>query len=203
MFITFEGADGCGKSTQAALLNEYLNEIGQPSILTREPGGWEGGDVLRSLVLQGKLSGKWSEVFLFALDRSEHCSSVILPALAKGKHVICERYNDSTMAYQVWGRGMSYEAVRELLDVPSFPIPDVKVLFRISPETALERVLARGKPDSFEEEGFPFIKKVMRGYDALAGSEPEKWIVIECGVRSADEIFAEVKARLTEKGLRL
>ena len=123
MFITFEGIDGCGKSTQARLLFELLNKEGG-AVLTREPGGWEGGGTLRDIVLSGDLRHPWSELFLFMLDRTEHAARVIGPAISEGRHVVCERYHDSTLAYQVWGRGMPFEPLRDMAKLAALPEPD-------------------------------------------------------------------------------
>ncbi len=202
MFITFEGIDGCGKSTQARLLFELLDKEGG-AVLTREPGGWEGGGVLRGLVLDGGLRHPWSEFFLFMLDRTEHAARVIGPAIAEGRHVICERYHDSTLAYQIWGRGMPFAPLCEMARLAALPVPDLTFFFKISPETALSRVGKRGEPDSFEREGLSFMRKVDEGYCALAAREPRRWYVIECGEKSPAEIFARVKGALAERGLSL
>lgn len=202
MFITFEGIDGCGKSTQARLLFELLNKEGG-AVLTREPGGWEGGGTLRDIVLSGDLRHPWSELFLFMLDRTEHAARVIGPAISEGRHVICERYHDSTLAYQVWGRGMPFEPLRDMAKLAALPEPDVTLFFKIEPALALSRVGKRGKPDSFEREGLAFMEKIDRGYRSLAEMEPRRWAVIECGDRNPAEIFAQVKDVLAERGLSL
>lgn len=202
MFITFEGIDGCGKSTQARLLFELLNKEGG-AVLTREPGGWEGGGTLRDIVLSGDLRHPWSELFLFMLDRTEHAARVIGPAISEGRHVVCERYHDSTLAYQVWGRGMPFEPLREMAKLAALPEPDVTLFFKIEPALALSRVGKRGKPDSFEREGLAFMEKIDRGYRSLAEMEPRRWAVIECGDRNPAEIFAQVKDVLAERGLSL
>ena len=202
MFITFEGIDGCGKSTQARLLFELLNKEGG-AVLTREPGGWEGGGTLRDIVLSGDLRHPWSELFLFMLDRTEHAARVIAPAISEGLHVVCERYHDSTLAYQVWGRGMPFEPLRDMAKLAALPEPDVTLFFKIEPALALSRVGKRGKPDSFEREGLAFMEKIDRGYRSLAEMEPRRWAVIECGDRNPAEIFAQVKDVLAERGLSL
>ncbi len=202
MFITFEGIDGCGKSTQARLLFELLNKEGG-AVLTREPGGWEGGGTLRDIVLSGDLRHPWSELFLFMLDRTEHAARVIAPAISEGLHVVCERYHDSTLAYQVWGRGMPFEPLREMAKRAELPEPDVTLFFKSEPALALSRVGKRGKPDSFEREGLAFMEKIDRGYRSLAEMEPRRWAVIECGDRNPAEIFAQVKDVLAERGLSL
>ena len=202
MFITLEGIDGCGKSTQARLLCEALSARGAV-VQTREPGGWEGGAELRSMVLGGSLKHPWSELFLFLLDRAEHAARVITPALEAGKHVVCERYHDSTLAYQVWGRGMPFEPLRGAAELAGFPKPEATVLFDIEPELALSRVAKRGRPDAFESEGLAFMRRIAEGYRALAAADEKRWLVVRCGERTAEEIFAEMKRGLADKGLPL
>ncbi len=108
MFVTFEGIDGSGKSTQAALFWKWLvEEKKRDALLTREPGGWPGGNVLREIVISGKLKHDWSEAYLFMLDRAEHVASVIQPAIDSGRDIVCERYHDSTLAYPDLGQGTS------------------------------------------------------------------------------------------------
>ena len=202
VFITFEGIDGCGKSTQAKMLFELLNKK-ESALLTHEPGGWEGGEALRALVLNGSLRHSWSEFFLFMLDRCEHAARVIKPAIAAGTHVICERYHDSTLAYQVWGRKMPYDQLHDALTLASLPVPDVTFLFSIAPEQALSRVSKRGAADAFESEGLAFMKRVDEGYRTLAKNDSVRWVVIECGEKTPDEIFECVKSSLRGKGLYL
>ena len=202
VFITFEGIDGCGKSTQAKMLFELLNKSGS-AVLTHEPGGWDGGAPLRALVLNGGLRHSWSEFYLFMLDRSEHAARVIEPAIAAGKHVICERYHDSTLAYQVWGRKLPYGPLHDALSLASLPIPDITFFFSIAPEKALSRVSKRGAADAFESEGLAFMKRVDEGYRTLAKNESTRWVVIECGDKTPDEIFECVRDSLREKGLCL
>ncbi len=198
MFITFEGIDGCGKSTQAKKLADLMTAAG--AVLTREPGGWEGAAPLRELVLSGGLANKWSELLLFLLDRCEHCTRVINPALAEGHPVICERYQDSTLAYQCWGRGIPLEQVQRLSSGLSLPKPDYTVYFKIDAAAALKRVCGRGKPDAFEKEGLDFLRKIDAGYAALAQMEPDRWITIECGDDSPDEVFSRLCAELRKRG---
>ena len=191
MFITFEGIDGSGKSTQAASLCRWLREDRKrDAILTREPGGWPGGSVLREMVISGSLKHDWSEAYLFMLDRAEHIASVIGPAIASGRDVVCERYHDSTLAYQVWGRGLPLEVFDKLAKLSAFPVPDLTVLFDIDPCVALERARSRGRLDSFEKEGTSFMTKIREGYLSLSKRDPNRWLVIECGDMGSEEIFA-------------
>lgn len=200
MFITLEGIDGSGKSTQARMLFEFLNSDGG-AVLTREPGGWEGSAPLREAVTSGALLHPWSEVFLFMLDRTEHAARVISPALADGKNVICERYHDSTLAYQSWGRDMPLAPLEELARLAKLPVPDVTILLTLDEEIAYSRVRGRGAPDSFEREGLDFMRKINSGYHALAAKSPERWAVIECGELSAQEVHRLIKDALAARGL--
>lgn len=199
MFITFEGIDGCGKSTQAKLLAELLME--RRPVLTREPGGWEGSAPLRELALSGGLADEWSELLLFLLDRSEHCARTIRPALAEGRPVICERFQDSTLAYQCWGRGLPLEKARQISACLAFPKPDATVFFKTDVRTAFKRVLRRGKPDAFEKQGPDFLKKIDEGYSSLAAAEPNRWVTIECGYDKPEAIFERLCAKLRRRGI--
>lgn len=201
MFVTFEGIDGSGKSTQAALLAGWLSDkCDKEVVLTREPGGWNGGIVLRRMVQEGKLKHPWSEAFLFMLDRCEHVADTIAPALNEGKTVLCDRYHDSTLAYQVWGRGLPLTIFDLLAEMIKFPVPDVTLFFDIPIRTALTRASERSNPDAFEKEGEPFMRRIREGYAALAEREPERWITIACGDCGADEVFQKTLTALREKG---
>ncbi|NLX84101.1 MAG: dTMP kinase [Synergistaceae bacterium] len=202
MFITFEGIDGSGKSTQAALFSKWLIEHKQRrAILTREPGGWPGGALLRDLVVSGSLRHQWSEAFLFMLDRAEHVATVIQPALDSGSDVVCERYHDSTLAYQVWGRGLPLDTFDQLAKLSAFPVPDLTVLFDISPERGLRRAKSRGKLDSFEKEGISFMTKIRDGYLALSKRDPDRWLIIECTEESSEEVFSILIKSLVSRGI--
>jgi dTMP kinase len=202
MFITFEGIDGSGKSTQASLFWKWLIGVKKrDALLTREPGGWPGGDVLREIVISGKLKHEWSEAYLFMLDRAEHIASVIQPAIDSGRDVVCERYHDSTLAYQIWGRGLPLEIFDELARLSAFPVPDLTVFFDISPVIALKRAKSRGALDSFEKEGVSFMAKIRDGYLALSKRDPERWLIIECAEKTSGEIFEQLTATLRSRGL--
>lgn len=201
MFITFEGIDGSGKSTQAALLADWLSEkYKKEVVLTREPGDWDGGSVLRSIVQGGGLRHKWSEAFLFMLDRCEHVERVILPALSEGRIVICDRYHDSTLAYQVWGRGLPLMFFDALPGMAGFPVPDATLFYDIPVETALERARTRSIPDAFEKEGVSFMRKIRDGYVTMAEREPKRWITIDCPDCGVEDVFKITLASLRERG---
>lgn len=202
MFITFEGIDGSGKSTQARMFAERLsNKCKMEVVLTREPGGWEGGSVLRAMARGGELRHQWSEAFLFMLDRCEHVARVIAPALSEGKTIICDRYHDSTLAYQVWGRGLPLAVFDALAGMAAFPVPDITFFLDIPVEKALERASFRSRPDAFEKEGASFMERIRRGYAELVLREPERWITVDCGDQGAEDIFEAAFNALAKKGL--
>lgn len=172
MFITIEGIDGSGKSTQAERIFSTLEgSFGYSKVLwTREPGDWTGGDQLRQLLLHSNLAHPLSELFLFLVDRCEHVATKILPALNQGKIVLCERYTDSTIAYQSWGRGLPRERLENLFIWSGFPVPDLTLWLDISPELAITRMKDRGNMDRIESNGIEFLERVREGYLALMQS---------------------------------
>ena len=202
VFITFEGIDGSGKSTQAKLFSKWcLEYLKKEVVLTREPGGSPSCQVFRDIVLEGKLRHPWSEPFIFMLDRAEHIADVIEPALNEGKIVICERYFDSTLAYQVWGRGLDRSVLDAMFKTAHFPVPDITIYFSIEVDAAFERVLRRGKLDSIESEGYIFMKKIKQGYDDLSKENPGRFVVIKTDGKTPQEVFEEVKDVLLTRGL--
>jgi dTMP kinase len=201
MFIVLEGIDGSGKTTQTARLGEWMSGLlGREMVLvTQEPGGWPGGDVLRRLALGGSLSNVWSEFFLFMADRCEHVSGVIMPALEKGMCVICDRYTPSTLAYQVLSNpSIGREAADHMAaisEVIGLPRPDCACLLDISPDTARKRLNARGKPDSFDARGRDYFERVRAAYDALMKRSPGEWLKVDAsGGESA--VFGELRRGL-------
>lgn len=184
LFIVFEGVDGSGKSTQAAKLAKFLEDsTGRKVIKTAEPYN------LRELILGRKDLSKMSELLLFLADRAEHVEKIIKPNLEAGNFVICERYEDSTRAYQTGGHGVDSFIVEHLINDCCFPLPDVKILLDLSPEIAFERVKARNNQnDKFEAEGLELIKKVSDYYrNFLAG-----FIRIPCDNLNEDEVFQRI-----------
>ena len=185
MFITIEGVDGSGKGTQSSKLAEWLEtKTGRKTIRTAEPY------VLRELILGNKNLCALSDLLLFLADRAEHVDKVIMPALKANENIICERYNDSTLAYQSAGQALNIDHVKELIAACKFPEPDVKILLDIDPEIAFSRVLARNNHnDKFEAEGLRLITKVSDFYRANFTG-----IIINCD--GLDE--AQVFKRITE-----
>jgi dTMP kinase len=201
MFIVLEGIDGSGKTTQAARVGAWLSGLlGREKVLvTKEPGGWPGGDAVRRLALGGSLSSVWGEFFLFMTDRCEHVSGVIAPALEKGMCVICDRYTHSTLAYQVLSNpSVGSEAADYMTGVSEaigLPRPDCVCLLDIEADTARRRLEARGRPDSFDARGRDYFERVRAAYDTLMKRSPGGWIKVDA---SGDEnaVFEELKRGL-------
>src|SRR5437899_713753 len=196
MFVSFEGADGSGKSTQAELLRETLAAEGRTVVLTREPGGTELGERARELVLNGPQMGAWAEAALYAASRAEHVEEVIRPALERGAIVVCDRYFDSSLAYQGVARGLGVDAVLQLnLAVTGGLLPDVTFLLLLDPDVAAGR---HADPDRLEREGMELQANVDVAYRELAQRFPERIVTIDA-TRSPEEIAREVRERLRER----
>ena len=191
LFITVEGADGCGKTTQLMLLAKYLKQHNYEVIVTREPGAKGLGEKLRDILLNydGDVSSR-AELFLFLADRAQHMDVVIKPAVAAGKIVLCDRHTDSTVAYQGYGRGLDIERIKYLnVIATSGRKPDLTFVFDIDVETSMQRV---GKDkDRMESAGDEFFNKVRNGYLAIAKQEPERVKVFDA-TKPIEEIFKEV-----------
>jgi dTMP kinase len=196
-FITFEGIDGSGKSTQARLLAEHLRSAGAEVALTREPGGSEGAEEIRQLLLTGD-PARWSaetELLLFTAARRDHLEKTIRPALAAGKTVISDRFADSTRVYQGATRGDLRGTVDQLHALMIGREPDLTFIIDMDPKIALQRGLARGSgEDRFEDFGLGFQKTLRHGFLALARSASERCIVID-GNRPLEAVAAEVRVQ--------
>jgi dTMP kinase len=191
MFVTFEGVDWSGKSTQAALLAGWLAEAGRSVLLTREPGGTPVAEAVREVVLHGHDMTPWAEAALYAAARADHVEHAIRPALERGEDVVCDRYIDSSVAYQGIGRGLGEDEVRELnLLVTRGLLPDRTFLVLLDPEEARRR--GAGQPDRIEREGEDFWRRVDDGFRSLAHAFPERIVTVD-GSRSPDEIAKEVR----------
>lgn len=192
LFITFEGIDGCGKSTQLNLLADYLKAKGLEVIITREPGAVGLGEKLREILLnyEGEVSSN-CEAFLFLADRAQHIDTLVKPAIEAGKIVLCDRHTDSTIAYQGYGRGVDLEQIKMLNKLATSGLkPDLTFIFDIDMETSQERV---GKnKDRMESAGLEFHKRVKNGFLEIAKAEPERVKVLS-GQDSIENIFKEVK----------
>lgn len=170
MFITLEGGEGCGKTTQAQFIKKYLEKKDHKVLLTREPGGTPIGKVIRTLILENKEIGPEAELLLILADRLEHVAKVIQPALAEGKIVISDRFSDSTLAYQVGARGLQKEKVDQLTKILNLSLsPDCTFLFDLDPREGLKRIKStRAKMTVFEEEEMSFHIKVRQAFLDLA-----------------------------------
>ncbi|MCR2827116.1 dTMP kinase [Microbacterium sp. zg.Y909] len=200
LWVTFEGGDGAGKTTQAALLEQWLQQQGRTVVRTREPGGTEVGVLVRDIVLhhRGDIAPR-AEALLYAADRAHHVATLVRPALARGEVVIQDRYLDSSVAYQGAGRVLDAEEVRRLsLWATEGALPDLTVLLDLDPSAARARLDADDKPfDRLEAEQDDFHRRVRDGFLALAAAEPARFVVVDAGL-PVDEIAARVQRRVAE-----
>lgn len=210
MFLTFEGMEGCGKSTQCKKLIEHFVRQGHDVLHTLEPGGSRLGKELRRILLDPKNSdlSAASELFLYLADRAQHISSVIRPALEEGRTVLCDRFADSTVVYQGYGRGLDPSLLHSLNDVAVQGLwPDVTILLDVHPEIGLKRALVRNMRDNkaategrFEAESLEFHSRIREGYLTWAALHRRRFLVVDAG-QDPDQVFAAILRGLEEKGL--
>jgi len=205
-FITFEGVEGSGKSTQIRLAGEFLQALGLAVVVTQEPGGTPLGERIREILLNRggfDISGE-AEVFLFAAARAQHADAVIRPALESGKIVLCDRFSDATIAYQAYGRGLPLESVREICRLASRGLsPHLTLLFDLPVEEglarALQRIAGRGggaREDRFEREHLDFHRRIREGYLAVARQEPGRVRILDAS-KDIESTRQEVRSILS------
>lgn len=193
LFITFEGGDGCGKTTQIELLDKYLRGKGFNTLLTREPGARGLGIKLREILLNydGEVSPK-CESFLFLADRAQHIDCIIKPALKEGKIILCDRHADSTVAYQGYGRGLDINQINSLNNIATGGLkPDLTIVLDVDVETSMQRV---GKnKDRMESAGIEFFERVRQGFLDIARKEPNRVKVI-----SSSDTIEDIHKQIVE-----
>lgn len=198
LWVTFEGGDGSGKTTQAALLEAWLRDAGRTVVRTREPGGTEVGVLIRDIVLhhRGDIAPR-AEALLYAADRAHHVETLVRPALARGEIVIQDRYLDSSVAYQGAGRVLDGGEIRDLsLWATGGALPDVTVLLDIDPAKAKQRLDAADKPfDRLEAEQSAFHERVRTAFLELAAAEPERFLVLDATL-PVDELATQIRTRI-------
>ena len=199
-FITFEGGEGCGKSTQSRLLLKKFEQQNIPAVLTHEPGGTALGNELRRALKRrwGSFISPQAELFLLAASRAQLVAEVIRPALEEGKVVLCDRFTHSTMVYQGYGRGLDFTAIKMVNNMATrYLNPDLIIFLDISPEQGLAR--KQSLKDRFELEDLSFHQRVREGYLKMAAAEPDRWLVIDASLpkgKIAEIIWARVSQLL-------
>ncbi len=191
LFITFEGGDGCGKTTQIKLLDEYLRGKGYNTLLTREPGSKGLGVKLREILLNydGEVSPV-CESFLFLADRAQHVDCIIKPALQEGVIVLCDRHTDSTVAYQGYGRGLDLEQIHRLNNIATSGLkPDLTIVLDVDVETSQKRV--GSEKDRMESAGVEFFERVRKGFLEIAKQEPNRVKVVD-STQSIEDIHNQI-----------
>ena len=200
-FIAFEGCEGSGKSTQMRLLSEKLQERGVAHVVTREPGGGPISEAIRTIILDGKNAAMTDEceALLYAAARAQHLSEVILPALARGEWVLCDRYFFSTLAYQGYGRGLPLSFLKQINAFAAERcMPDCTLFLDIPPARAFERKHGRDENDRIETAGEAFHRRVYEGYRALLAEYPQM-VAVDCS-GTKYETSARIAAMLQQKG---
>lgn len=201
VWITVEGGDGSGKTTQSQLLTAWLEAQGRTVVHTREPGGTEVGQLIRNIVLhhRGDIVPR-AEALLYAADRAHHVATVVRPAIARGDVVLQDRYLDSSVAYQGVGRELVASEIRDLsLWATEGALPDLTILLDLDPAVARERLNAADKPfDRIEAAKADFHVRVREAYLSLAAAEPDRFLVVDAA-RPIDEIAARIRERLAPR----
>jgi len=201
MFITFEGPDGSGKSSQVAALAEFLNQTGYPVLVTREPGGTPIGDQVRAILSNLENTGMHprTETLLFLAARAQLVEQVICTHLEKGEVVLCDRYADSTLAYQGFGHGNDLTQIRNLISFATGGLkPDLTILLDIDVEVGLRRRARGGEWNRLDAYNLEFHQRVRQGYHQLALAEPDRWVVIDAG-QPPERVQADVRQVVMER----
>lgn len=199
-FITIEGGEGVGKSTNADLIQSVLESRGCEVVVTREPGGTALGEALRSILLSPDIESPvaMAELLIIFAARAQHLTTVIEPALAAGKWVLCDRFTDATYAYQGWGRNIDQRAIASLEQlVQGARRPDLTVLLDMDPSLGLARAKERAELDRFEQEELAFFNRVREGYLARAKEEPARWLIIDAS-KTLDEVTTVIGQALND-----
>lgn len=208
MFLTFEGIEGCGKSTQIRLLSEALTTAGHQVVLTREPGGCPIADQVRAVLLDAANQAMvpMTELLLYGAARAQHLSEVVYPALSQGRVVLCDRFSDATRAYQAFGRGLDRQLIEQVNQLACQGLtPDMTLLLDCPVEVGLTRARQRidaadgPREERFELETLAFHQRVRDGYLTLAAEEPHRFVLVDAGKRPeqvADQITTAVLSRL-------
>jgi dTMP kinase len=201
VFISMEGVDGSGKTTQLQLTARYLLDCGYEVVTTREPGGTKLAERIRNVVLDADAAvNPRTEVLLYLAARAEHVEKVIRPALEAGKIVLCDRFADSTMVYQGFVRGIETDKVKALCEFAADGLqPELTLLLDAAPEALLQRRADRGVKDRFEQEGLDFQKKVRAGFLLLANSDPQRVKKVNA-LQNTDAVQADIRKVLRDAG---
>lgn len=194
-FITFEGVEGAGKSTQSKLLVEYLNNNGIEAVWTREPGGSEGAEEIRKLLINGAVN-KWdgiTELLLMYASRRDHTEKKVKPLLAEGKVVISDRYFDSSLAYQGYGHNLDLSKIQKIREIvlDNFK-PDITIILDLDIKKGLERTNIRGEKNRFEDMDITFHNRVRNGFLHISQTEPERVKLLDVDNKSIEEIQKEI-----------
>lgn len=200
LFITFEGPDGSGKTTQAQMLAEYLQRRGTDVLHTREPGGTAISEQIREVILSTRNQSiqHETEALLFSAARAQIVAELIRPALATGKIVVCDRYADSTMAYQGYGLGLDLEALRAITRFATGGlVPDLTFYIDVPAEIGLTR-RQRGETNRLDQKDLAYHTRVREGFLKMAKEEPQRWIVVD-GTQPVDQVQQEIRKKLEEK----
>lgn len=202
-FITIEGCEGVGKSTLTAKLKKYFEECGISAVFTREPGGTPVAEKVRGIILDADNAAitPVTELLLYAACRAQHTEELIIPALSEGKIVVCDRYSDSTLAYQGYGRGLDKELCRALNGIAERGVKiNLTVFLNLDPEQGFKRKGGAQKSDRLEREELEFHKRVYTGFKEIAEGNPERYAVIDAR-QSGDKVFESVLDAMRERGI--